>query len=83
MSVDRTWLTVLFVVCCTPSIALWTRARVREFRRTHGWPGAAPARFADACLDGVMLGAGTGLTIAATVLVASSAAFHLGAGWLA
>jgi hypothetical protein len=52
MSVDRTWLGILCVACCAPSITLWTRARVNEFRRAHGSPAAAPLRFADACLDG-------------------------------
>jgi hypothetical protein len=83
MSIDRTWFAILLAVCCAPSIVVWTRVRVHDFRQTHASPGAAPLRFADACLDGVMMGAGTGLAIAAAVLVGSSAAFHLGASWLA
>ena len=69
VEVDRTWLAVLCVFCCVPSVALWMRLRLQQFRERHGSARTAPAHFAETVLDGLMMGVGTGLAAATVVLL--------------
>ena len=74
MAVHDDWLWTLYIVCCVPSVVLWTRERLR---RTA--PGSPRSAYAWAWADGIMFGIGTGLGIAFAVLFAAIVAFHLAA----
>jgi len=64
VEVDRTWLWALCAVCCVPSVAFWVRARLAQAPAGEGRLYRL--------VDGLMLGLGTGLSVAAGVLVVAA-----------
>ena len=57
VEVDQTWLGILMAACCVPSVVGWTLWRLREPR----------AGVIASVVDGVMMGLGTGLSVAAVI----------------
>ena len=76
VEVDQTWFAILTAMCCAPSVGFWFRLRLREFRAAHGSARTAPGRFMESCVDGVMMGLGTGLAAACAVLIVEILLFH-------
>lgn len=71
MAVDQTWLAVLCVVCCAPSVLLWTRMRLQQYRHRYGPPRLSPGLFLGSWVDGLLMGIGTGLSVVLLVLLVS------------
>jgi len=69
MAVHRTALGVLMIACSIVGAVYWIRRQVQSdyYARHASWRDA-PREFAATCVDGAMLGVGTGLSVAALTL---------------